>query len=78
MQKFTSDHLLLHIFGETPPGLSPAIEEAITLDSRLNQEYQDIYQTLLEVDEFELAPNDKVLQRVLYKFRQKKDTHIAS
>ena len=77
MQNFTSNDLLLHHFNEAPLDISFAIDKALESDSLLRREYQQLTQGINEIENFQLTPNDRILENILSAFRHEKDAHVV-
>jgi len=77
MHNFTSNDLLLYIFNEVPSDTRLEIETALTLHATLKEEYLALQQTLNDVENYELVPNERILDNIITRFRQKEDMHIV-
>lgn len=77
MHNFTSNDLLLFIFNEVSSDTRLEIEMALTIHENLKEEYLALQQTLNDVENYELVPNDRILENIMTQFRQKEDFHIV-
>ena len=77
MHNFTSNDLLLYIFNEVSADTCLEIEMALTIHENLKEEYLALQQTLNDVENYELVPNDRILENIMTQFRQKEDFHIV-
>ncbi len=65
MQSFTSEDLLLYIYGETSAQESSAIEAALQLDWNLKEKMELLKASIAELDQFTATPSSKSINNIL-------------
>jgi hypothetical protein len=76
MHNFTSNDLLLYIFNEASPGQVNFIEKAIETEPELRNEYLNLQQTLIDIENFRMTPDDKIIEHIMKQFSHEKDVHL--
>lgn len=62
---YTSEDLILYIYGETTPEVSEDIKAALAIDSALNYNYQQMVQTLRQLDNLNAEPSEACVDSIL-------------
>ena len=77
MHNFTSNDLLLHYFNEASTEKSAALEKALETEINLRTEILSFEQTLEDLEQFELAPNDRILENIMSALKHERNVHIV-
>jgi len=77
MHNFTSNDLLLHYFNEASPENSAAMEKALENEINVRNEILSWEQTLEDLEQFELSPNDRILENIMSALRHERDVQIV-
>lgn len=65
MHNFTNNDLLLYVLNEANSDQAMAIEKAMQTNVQIKNEIRALKNTIDEVDQFELQPDDKIMQFIL-------------
>jgi hypothetical protein len=65
MHNFTNNDLLLYVLNEANSDQAMAIEKAMQTNIQIKNEIRTLKNTIDEVDQFELQPDDKIMQFIL-------------
>ena len=65
MQNFTSNDLLLFLFGESEPNITQQIEQALITDTRLQNQLQTLQQELDDISSIEMSPSPNVMENIM-------------
>ena len=65
MHNFTSFDLLLYVLNEANSDTTLAIEKAMQSNSTINNEIKTLKLTIDEVDNFEMQPDEKIMQFIM-------------
>ncbi len=65
MHNFTSNDLLLYVLNEANSDTTLAIEKAMQSNSTINNEIKTLKLTIDEVDNFEMQPDEKVMDFIM-------------
>ncbi len=77
MQNFTSNDLLIYLTDGSSADQNLDIQRAIHADLSLRSEHDILQQTLADLENFNLSPNDRIMENIMAALRHEKNAHAV-
>ena len=77
MQNFTSNDLLIYLTNGAESDQDFDIYRAIHADDSLRNEYDTLQQTLADLENFNLSPNDRIMENIMAALGYEKNAHAV-
>ncbi len=77
MQNFTSNDLLIYLTDGSSADRNLDIQRAIHADLSLRSEHDILQQTLADLENFNLSPNDRIMENIMAALRHEKNAHAV-
>ena len=77
MHNFTSNDLVFYLTNENDSVQDEAFTKRLTSDENLQNEFESMQQTVNDLSNFSVTPNDRIMDNIMAALRHEKNAHAV-